>query len=114
VPVLDEVLDAQPPGLAQLLLGQVHADAREHLALDPAPHRLGVDEHAVHVEHAAADHARRRLRTLPNTAADSSADPPIRRRGPAAPPRRPPAARGPPAAWRSWAAPAVAPGSACR
>ena len=52
VPVIDHLLDAHAPGIAELLVGQRHADAREDIELNLTPHRLGVDEHAVHIEYA--------------------------------------------------------------
>ena len=55
IPVVDDLLDAHPPGLAQLRVGQLDADPGEHVVLDLTPHRLRVDQDPVHVKHAGGD-----------------------------------------------------------
>ena len=55
--MVHDLFDSLPPRLAQLIVCELDTNTREHIALHAAPHRLGVDEHPVHVEHARPDHA---------------------------------------------------------
>ena len=49
-PIVDQGVRPQSGRLQALLLGQGNAHAAEYLDLRAVPVRLGVDQHAVHVE----------------------------------------------------------------
>ena len=52
IAIVDDLLDAHSPGLAQLRIGQLDPDPGEHIVLGLTPHRLRVDQDPVHVKHA--------------------------------------------------------------
>ena len=58
IPAVHDVGDPDAHRRIQILVRELDADAREHLALHRAPHRLRVDQHAVHVEDDGLDRSR--------------------------------------------------------
>ena len=53
--LVDDLLDAHAPGLAELRIGQLDADPREDIVLDLTPHRFRIDQDSVHIEDARGD-----------------------------------------------------------
>ena len=61
VPTVHDVGDPNAHRRIQVLVRELDADAREDLALHGPPHRLRVDQHAVHIEDDGLDRSRVRI-----------------------------------------------------